>query len=201
LPIGKIETGLRRSADPPKPLERDLRDVSGLAQILYRKSARETSTKGSRIWRNRLMIKTDTRQEGKITMFHLRDDLTTDKAKAFLKKMDELLEIGHRFIVLDMSEVEEACLIGMVCISSIFNRCRQAGGALKIAGLTPAVRRAFRNTNLINTIEVYEDALDAIKSFRSHNLLRSKQFSGSFFMKDSNSFVGWDRLPLVGHYQ
>jgi anti-anti-sigma factor len=147
------------------------------------------------------MIKGEAKQEGKITVFHLRDDLTTSKSKAFLKKMDQLLEIGHRFIILDLAEVEEVCLLGMVCISSVFNRCRQLGGSLKIASLTPVVRRAFRNTNLINTIEVFEETIDAVKSFRSQNLLKSRQFSGSFFIKDSNSFVGWDRLPLTGHYQ
>ncbi|MDB5038499.1 MAG: hypothetical protein JWQ35_2027 [Bacteriovoracaceae bacterium] len=147
------------------------------------------------------MINGESKQEGKITIFQLRDDLTTSKVKAFLKKMNEIVELGHRFIVLDLSQVDEVCLLAMVSISSIFNRVRQSGGALKIVGLTPSVRRGFRQTNLINTIEVFDEALEAVKSFKSHNLLRSKHFSGSFFLKDSNSFVGWDRLPLTGHYQ
>jgi hypothetical protein len=40
--------------------------------------------------------------------------------------------------------------------------------------------------------------MDAVKSFRSHNLLKSKTFAGSFFIKEQNSFVGWDRLPQQG---
>jgi hypothetical protein len=69
---------------------------------------------------------------------------------------------------------------------------------LKVASLTPSVRRSFRQTNLINTIEVFDDVMDAVKSFRSHNLLKSKTFAGSFFIKEQNSFVGWDRLPQQG---
>lgn len=147
------------------------------------------------------MINGSSKQEGKITIFQLRDDLTPHKVKAFAKKMNQIMSLGHRFIVLDLSEVEEVCLLGMVAISSVFNRCRQNGGALKITGLAPSVRRGFRRTNLINTIEVYDEVLEAIKSFRQHNLLKSKQFSGSFFIPESNSFAAWDRLPLTGHYQ
>src|SRR4051812_10720392 len=113
------------------------------------------------------MINGHSKQEGKITIFQLRDDLNTTKVKPFLKKMNELLDVGHRFMVLDLSQVDEICLLGMVSISSIFNRCRQNGGAFKIVGLTPTVRRLFRRTNLINTIEVFDEALDAIKSFKS----------------------------------
>lgn len=147
------------------------------------------------------MIDGEARNEGRITVFQLRDDLSSDRAKDFLKKMVELLDEGRHFLVIDLSQVYEVSLIGMVGLSSIFNRCRQAGGALKIASLTPPVRKAFRQTNLINTIEVYDEVIDAVKSFRSQNLLRSKHFSGSFFLKDKNAFVGWDRLPISGHVQ
>ncbi len=147
------------------------------------------------------MINGEAKQEGKITIFQLRDDLTPNKVKAFVKKLSQIVSFGQRYIVLDLSDTEEVCLLGMVAISSIFNKCRQNGGALKITGLNPIVRRAFRKTNLINTIEVYDEVLDAIKSFKQVNLLKSKQYSGSFFLRESNSFVGWDRLPLMGLVQ
>jgi len=138
------------------------------------------------------------RTEGRITVFHLKDDLTPAKVKPFMKKMEELLAEDRIYLVIDLSSVYEVSLMGMVAISSIFNKCRQAGGALKVAQMTPLVRRAFRQTNLINTIEVYDELLDAVKSFRSHNLLKAKNFSGSFFIKEKAAFVGWDRLSAQG---
>jgi len=144
------------------------------------------------------MIGGDTKFEGRITVFHLKDDLSTDRVKSFLKKMEELLGSNRNCLVIDLSSVKEVSLMGMVALSATFNKCRQAGGMLKVSGLTPSVRKAFRQTNLINTLEVFEDALDAVKSFRSHNLLKSKTFAGSFFIKEQNSFVGWDRLPQHG---
>lgn len=146
------------------------------------------------------MIGGEQRSEGRITVFHLREDLTNTRVKHFLKKMYDLVDEGRKYLILDLSEVEEVSLMGMVAISSVSNRCRQAGGALKICHLQPFVRRAFRSTNLINTVEVFEDSLDAIKSFKSRNLLKSQQYSGSFFIKEKNAFVPWDRIPVVGHY-
>lgn len=110
------------------------------------------------------------------------------------------MESGRLFLVLDLSQVEEVCLLGMVSISAIFNKCRQEGGALKIAGLTEEVREAFEETNLINTIEVYENVLEAIKSFRSTNLLKARSYSGSFYVQENNSFVAWDRLQARNYY-
>jgi anti-anti-sigma factor len=145
------------------------------------------------------MIDSESKTEGKVTIFHLKDDLTSDRTKSFLKKMEDLISEGRIYLVLDLEDVDEVSLIGMVGISSIFNKCRHLGGALKISNLSPSVRRAFRATNLINTLEVFDTTLDAIKSFRSQNLLKSKNFSGSFFVKEKNAFVGWDRLPMSSY--
>lgn len=144
------------------------------------------------------MINGTSQTEGRITVFHLKDDLTPNRVKSFVRKMEELMSEDRKNLVLDLASVSDVSLIGMVAISSIFNKCRQAGGALKVACLTPLVRRAFRQTNLINTIEVYDEVLDAVKSFKSQNLLKSKTYAGSFFLKERSAFVGWDRLPQSG---
>lgn len=145
------------------------------------------------------MIRAETKNEGNVTIFHLRENLNTRKVKDFTKKLNELIESGRCQIVLEMGNIEEICLMGMVAISSAFNRCRQAGGALKVAQLQPEVRRSFRETNLINTIEVFDNLLDAVKSYEGKNLLKAQRYSGSFYLNQTQSFVAWDRLPL-GNY-
>jgi anti-anti-sigma factor len=176
-------------------------EFDALAWILYRLDCNGNGglKKSPLVKGSFAMIDGEARNEGRITVFQLKDDLTADRVKSFLKRIYDLLDEGRYYLVIDLSQVYEISLLGMVGLSSIFNRCRQNGGALKVAGLTPAVRKAFRNTNLINTIEVYDEVPDGVKSFRSQNLLRTKHFSGSFFLKDKNAFVGWDRLPLSGH--
>ncbi len=140
------------------------------------------------------MIRGITKTEGSITVFHLKDNLDTQHVKAFARKIYDLMETGRIFLVLDLSQVDEVCLMGMVSISAIFNKCRQMGGALKIAGLTEPVRESFEETNLINTVEVFDNVLEAIKSFRSTNLLKTKSLSGSYFVEENQAFVPWERL-------
>ncbi len=144
------------------------------------------------------MIEGQAKKEGKVTIFQVRDDLTSERVKSFLKRIDEIISSGNLYIILDLSHVEETSMLALVAISSLSNQCRQSGGILKVAGLQSQVRRAFRRTNLINTVEVYDEVLDAIRSFKSQNLLKGKGHSGSFYVKDLNAFVPWDRLPLVG---
>ena len=144
------------------------------------------------------MIEGQAKKEGKITIFQVRDDLVSERVKSFMKKVDQMISSGNRFIVLDLTHVEEISMLALVAISSLSNQCRQAGGILKVAGLQTLVRRAFRRTNLINTVEVYDETLDAIRSFKSQNLLKGKSHSGSFYVADLNAFVPWDRLPLMG---
>lgn len=145
------------------------------------------------------MINGALRQEGRIVIFHLHEDLHNGNVKAFMKRLYDLVEKGRTQMVLDLSEVMDVSLMGMVAISALFNKCRQKGGAFKVACLNPTVRRSFRNTNLINTIECYEELLEAVKSFSSQNLLRSRHYSGSFYLKERGAFVGWDRIPLEGY--
>lgn len=149
---------------------------------------------------NNFMIRSVTKTEGNITVFHLKENLDVRKVKAFAKKASELIEAGRIHLVLDLSGVDEICLMGLVAISSLFNKCRQAGGALKVVSLTGRVRRKFRETNLINTIEVFENPVDGIKSFRTKNLLKAHHYSGSFFLEDKQSFVAWDRLSQGAIY-
>jgi len=146
------------------------------------------------------MIRSITKSEGSVTVFHLRENLEASRAKAFVKKIYELIESGKFNIVLEMSHVQQISLQGMVSISHLFNRCRQGGGCLKVVNLTDRVRASFQESNLINTIEVHASVVEAIKSYNTHNLLRSKKYSGSFYLEDTQAFVGWDWLPASGHF-
>lgn len=150
--------------------------------------------------RERKMIRSITKNEGSVTVFHLRENLEANRTKAFVKKLYDLIDGGRVHLILEMSHTKSVSLLGMVAISHLFNRCRQEGGSLKVANLTDGVRESFLESNLINTIEVYGSVVEALKSFRSHNLLKAKKYSGSFFMKDENSFVAWDRLPVGNYY-
>lgn len=138
--------------------------------------------------------------EGSITVFHIKQDINERDVKSFVLKLQELIDSGRVNIVIELSSVHEICMMGMVTLSSYFNKCRQEGGSLKVACLNEEVRHFFHETNLINTIEVFSSALDAVKSYQAANLLRSRNYSGSFYMEEDQSFVAWDRLPVRSYF-
>lgn len=146
------------------------------------------------------MIRSITQEEGSITVFHIKQDLQARHIKAFAIKLQELIDSGRHNLVIELSAVHEICLMGLVTISSFYNKCRQNGGSLKVACLNEEVRESFHDTNLINTIEVFSSVLEAIKSFQSTNLLRNRRYTGSFFLEDDQSFVAWDRLPVRSYF-
>jgi len=143
------------------------------------------------------MIRSVTKSEGNVCVFHLKEDLPPKKVKSFLRKVSDLIDGGRVNIILDLSSVSEISTIGLVAISSLFNRCRSLGGSLKICSLTPPVRAEFRETNLINTVEVFDTPLEAMKAFHSQNLLKARNYSGSFYIENRNAFVAWDRIPMT----
>ena len=108
---------------------------------------------------------TDVQREGNVSIYRFRGPLTTGYVKSFVKEVYDLIGNKQTQIIIDLSEVKMICLMGMVSISNIYNECRQNSGALKVAGLTPQVKRVFQQTNLINTIEIFESVSEAYKSF------------------------------------
>lgn len=143
------------------------------------------------------MIRSIIKTEGSVSVFYVQEDLRARRVKDFAKKLNGLIDSGRIDLILDLGHVTEISMIALVTISSAFNKCRQQGGNLKISGLTPDVRNAFRETNLINTLEVYDSALEALKSFQRKNIIQSKNYTGSYYNNDSGCFVSWERIPVT----
>ncbi len=65
------------------------------------------------------MLEGTAKKEGKITIFQVRDDLISERVKSFMKRVDQMIGNGNRFIVLDLTHVEEVSLLALVAISSL----------------------------------------------------------------------------------
>lgn len=144
--------------------------------------------------------------EGKITIVTLKYDLTNDHVKSFMKTCNRLISDEKRYwIILNLENVHNIALLGQIAISSIYNHLIAAGGALKLVHLQDKVKKGFEKTNLINTIEHYDNDVDAINSFGRVNCRTSHRtgqlHSASFYIKEIKSFVGWDSYPVVGAIQ
>ena len=66
----------------------------------------------------------------------------------------ELVAAGHARIVIDLSQTEFIDSSGLGALVSCLKRARQAGGDLRIAGLTQQVRTVFELTNLDRILKI-----------------------------------------------
>jgi len=81
--------------------------------------------------------------------------VTAPDLKAQLKR---LVEGGHIQLVVDLTDVPFIDSSGLAALVSAFKAAREAGGTIKLAGLSEQTRTIFTLTRLDRVFELYPDA-------------------------------------------
>ncbi|HHN74877.1 MAG TPA: anti-sigma factor antagonist [Acidobacteria bacterium] len=84
---------------------------------------------------------------------------------AMRKKIQEQLELGKRFLVLDLSHVRFMDSAGLGELVASLKRVREAGGELKIAHVNQRISDALTVTQLVRVLDIYPDQSSAIAAF------------------------------------
>ena len=79
-------------------------------------------------------------------------------------QLDELIASGRNRIALDFSNVEHCSSQALSNVVQAFERCRAAGGALKLCTVQPPVAELLRMTNLFRMIEIFPETEPALES-------------------------------------
>jgi anti-sigma B factor antagonist len=79
--------------------------------------------------------------------------------------VDKALEAGTEKILLNMTDVPMVDSMGIGEIVRAFTRVKEAGGTLKLVGLTSRVYGAMKITRLLSLIESYKTEQEAAASF------------------------------------
>jgi len=90
------------------------------------------------------------------------DAVTALELKGQFKR---LVEAGIVEQIVDLAEVPFIDSSGLAALVSGLKATRQAGGTLKLAGLSDQARTIFRLTMLERVFEIYDDAGAALASF------------------------------------
>jgi len=85
--------------------------------------------------------------------------VTAPDLKAQLKR---LAKGGHIQLVVDLTDVPFIGSSGLAALVSAFKTVREAGGAMKLAGLSEQTRTVFTLTRLDRVFEIYPDAASAL---------------------------------------
>lgn len=89
--------------------------------------------------------------------------------------VDKVLQAGTTKILLNLTEVPIIDSMGIGEIVRAFKRVQEAGGVLKLVGVTDRVYGALRITQLLDLIESFDTEEDAVASFGKGKGKKKKQ--------------------------
>jgi anti-sigma B factor antagonist len=113
-----------------------------------------------------MSLKLNTRQVGDIAVIDLSGRLTVGEgSSAIREEVQDLITTGTRKILMNLTEVTYIDSSGIGELVADFTSMSNAGGKLKLTGLTKAVRELLRVTKLTNIFDVHDDEAQALSSF------------------------------------
>jgi anti-sigma B factor antagonist len=89
--------------------------------------------------------------------------------------VDKVLQAGTSKILLNLTEVPIIDSMGIGEIVRAFKRVQEAGGTLKLVGVTDRVYGALKITQLLDLIESFDTEESAVASFGKERKGRSKK--------------------------
>lgn len=113
-------------------------------------------------------MKIEARVSAGVAILDLNGRLVLDDGERLLRqRVDELIQQGHRHILVNFANVSELDSTGVGVVVWKYITLHRQGGALKLLSLTPRCRRILATTKLLSVLAVFDSETEAIDSFRS----------------------------------
>ena len=113
-----------------------------------------------------MKITTSNRQVGGVTVVDISGRIELGEESAALRDLvSELLNKGHKQILLNLGDVNYIDSSGLGALVSSFTSARKQGGELKLLNLTDRVTDLMQMTKLYTVFDIRDDEAVAVKSF------------------------------------
>ena len=113
-----------------------------------------------------MSVKLNTRKVGDVTVVDVSGRITLGEGSSALRdSLRDLVASGDKKILLNLGEVSYIDSSGIGELVSGFTSVSNAGGALKLLGLTKRVKDLLQITKLYTVFDVHEEEAHAIRSF------------------------------------
>jgi anti-sigma B factor antagonist len=100
---------------------------------------------------------------GNVIVVHAPEELATEQAPLFEAYVPTL---ERHQVVLDLDSIEVLDSRGLEALLNVQERVRALGGEVKIATTNVTNRKILEITRLDQQLEVFEDIVDAVRTFR-----------------------------------
>jgi anti-sigma B factor antagonist len=113
-----------------------------------------------------MSVKISSRKVGDVTVVDVSGKITLGEGSSALRDvLRDLTAQGARKVLLNLSEVSYIDSSGIGELVSGFTSVANAGGTLKLLGLTKRVKDLLQITKLYTVFDVHEEEAHAIRSF------------------------------------
>ena len=113
-----------------------------------------------------MSVKLNNRKVGDVTVMDVSGRITLGEGSSALRdSLRELIAQGDKKILLNLSDVSYIDSSGIGELVSGFTSVANAGGTLKLLGLTKRVKDLLQITKLYTVFDVHEEEAHAIRSF------------------------------------
>jgi anti-sigma B factor antagonist len=113
-----------------------------------------------------MSVKLGTRKVGDVTVVDVNGRITLGEGSSALRdEIRALIDKGDKKILLNLSDVTYIDSSGIGELVSGFTSVANAGGTLKLLGLTKRVKDLLQITKLYTVFDVHEEEAHAVKSF------------------------------------
>ncbi len=113
-----------------------------------------------------MSAKLNTRQVGEVTVVDVSGRITLGEGSSLIREqMHSLIAQGQKKILLNLGDVTYIDSTGIGELVSGYTTLANAGGDLKLLGLTKRTKDLLQITKLYTVFDVHEDEAHAVRSF------------------------------------
>jgi anti-sigma B factor antagonist len=113
-----------------------------------------------------MSVKLNTRQVGDVTVIDISGRVTLGEGSSAIREaMRDLTAKGNKKILLNLSEVSYIDSTGIGELVAGFTSAANAGGTVKLLGVTKHVKDVLQISRLYTVFEAFDDEADAVRSF------------------------------------
>lgn len=87
-------------------------------------------------------------------VINIPKDFVVDEVAAFRTKINKLIEDRNKSFIFNFSECNFIDSTGLGALVSIYKKCAEMGGSIKLKSLNPEVEKLFKLTRLDKVFEI-----------------------------------------------
>ncbi len=111
-------------------------------------------------------MKINITEQDSITIVSVDSSVLQEHVPIFSNRLNNVINENKKWIIIDMLEAQYLSSTGLTVVLEIKKRANKLGGDVKFVNVNRLIMNLLNITNLIGTLDIYENLEDAIESVK-----------------------------------